>query len=125
MAQRLFGLDIAAMVRDGLNEAGGVLSMTLVKVTKGNRTASALADGTNPTEASYPCEGFDETAKSLAPGTLLANTRRIVGVLGASLPVGIEPDVHDKLTVDGVTYRINAEVQSDAARALHVCQVVS
>lgn len=126
MADRLFGMDIAGMVRDGLNQAGGVLKITLIKVTAGSRSTGALSAGTNPSEASYPCEGFDSTEQKREAGLLSSKTVRSISIVGASLEkYGVVPAVNDKITIDGETLRIDQPVGTDPARALYECEVVS
>ena len=125
MAKRIFGMDIAKMVRDGLNQAGGVLDITLIKVTDGNRSTGSLTAGTNPTEAPYPCEGFDSTEAKREAGLLSSKTVRSISIVGASLPAGVVPAPNDLIQIDGDELRIDQPVGTDPARAVYECEVVS
>jgi len=123
---KLFGLDIPALVRGGIQSAGGLRSLTLIKVIPGTRTPAQLTAGTNPTEASYLGEGFVEDGAGTrnVNGHLTRYRKRTVSILGASLPAGIVPEPSDKITLDGSTYRIVQEgVKTDPAEALFVCEV--
>ena len=120
----LFGLDIPNILRDGITSAGGLRPLTLIKVTPGTRAGANLPAGTNPTEASYPGEGFFEDKRGVAniEGDLIRTTTRYVSILGASLPAGISPAPSDKIVLDGTTYRIAQDgVTTDPARALYKC----
>lgn len=122
---RLFGLDIAALLRDGINSAGGVLTGTLTVVTPGSRTPGDVAAGTNPTTTVHAFEGFvDDRAEVRVNGTLVRAGGRIVSILGASLPTGVAPASSDRVTIEGVTYTVLG-VSSDPAAAVYECTVES
>lgn len=127
----LFGLNIAREVNAALRSAGGVLDATLIKVTAGTRTAGNLANGTNPTETSYACKGFMETATNVSLGTfgeatagdLNVQERQTVSLLGDSIEGGtIAPVAGDRVTIEGATYSIQA-VTRDPAGAVYECAV--
>ena len=108
----LFGLNIAREVRSGIKAAGGVLAATLLKRTEGTRTAGDLAGGTNPTETSYTCEGFMETATNVSLGTfgeatagdLNQQERPTVMLLGKSIEGGtVSPSPGDRVAINGGT----------------------
>jgi hypothetical protein len=139
MGVDLFGLNIGSIVNNAIEAAGGVLPMTLVKVTPGTRNPSAPLDGTNPTETSHACRGFGEDPKEENRGTVIAtgDNYRIrvteISILGASIVGGVEPTTQDKVviapTIPGIgdlagTWRIT-RVDTDPARALFVCRARS
>lgn len=103
--------------------AGGVL----VKVTPGTRGATLTA-GTNPTEASYPCKVWvAKYSTGEMAGTSIRYGDDKVSILGGTLPAGVVPAPNDKITFDGVTYRILGEgeggmgVSADTDRAVFRC----
>jgi len=120
---KLFGLDIAGIVDGAIQQAGGVLTGTLIKVDKGGRTAGNITGGKSETETPYSCRGFiDDRELSRRESTLVQKTGRIISILGASLPDGIEPDSDDQVTMEGQTYEILA-VKRDPAAAVFECLV--
>ncbi len=122
----LFGLDIAALVNDGLQEAGGVLDATLIKVSPGTRTPGDLTGGTNPTTTTHACKGFLESkGERRINGTLVSDGAVLASILGASLPVGVVPTVNDRLTIEGTTYDVKEIAGRDPAAALYVLRVES
>ena len=122
----LFGLDIAALVNNAIESAGNVRPATLTQVTPGTRTSGDLTGGTNPTEQSYPCNAFvEDRNETRINGTLVSEGGRFVGILGGSLPPGIEPGSGDRVLIDGVTYEINEAASVDPAAALYTLRVES
>jgi hypothetical protein len=123
MAQ-LFGLDIAQIVDDSIQQAGGVLNGTLTKYAPGTRTPGNLSGGTNPAPTDYPFRGFLENrSESRINGTLVRAAGEFVSILGASLPAGIEPETTDEVTIEGTTYRVLEITERDPAAALYMLRV--
>lgn len=119
----LFGLDIAGIVDDAIQSAGGVLVGQFIKVTEGSRTAGSVTAGRSETEVVYPCRGFiDSRELSQTESSLVQKTGRIVAIMGASIPDDIEPDLNDKVVMEGRTYEILA-TKRDPAAALYECLV--
>lgn len=131
---RLFGLDIAKQVNDALASAGGVLDVTMLRVSSGQRTAGSPAAGTNPTTSSLRGKGFydDRRLRYLeaqgrtSEGTLVRRGDRVAVLLGASFP-GREPprpgyllEIQDEET-DRV--RVVEVVGRDPAAATYECLV--
>ena len=121
--------DIAVAVADGLVGADLFRDATLIKVTPGTRTPGAISGGTNPTTASFPCQGVPGSTTTLRlNGTLIAGVDRVVKLFGARLPPGVVPAPGDRVTMEGITATIvgdaggNSAVMVDAARAVYVCQ---
>lgn len=125
MGNKLFGVDISGLVNKHV--APGLLDATLIKVTPGTRTPGSLIDGTNPTETSYACKGFiDKQRRKNVQGSLSSDgTKRIV-LIGDSISSGtVAPDLGDKITIEGTTYRIpdDGEIDRDPAAATYTCTV--
>jgi hypothetical protein len=95
---RLVGRELArALPSAGATEAA----------TATARTPGSVADGTNPTSASYSCKAFVSTERHDAIGdTLVETTDRVVCILGQTLSV--TPRKGDRLTIDSVTQRIES-----------------
>lgn len=122
----LFGLNIAKLVADGLKSAGDVRPLTLTKSSPGSRTTGDLTSGTNPTKAVHSGRGFveDRVGTINRAGTLVRSTRRIVSVIGATLPVGVKPEPSDVISIDGETLTIvGGGVKTDPAEAVFECEV--
>lgn len=112
---------ISKAVNKGLTQAKAAESATLVKVTAGTRTAGSLASGTNASETSYPCKGFDDNEKHERIGeTLVDSTHRVICLVGDSLG-GQIPASTDKVTIAGVTLPI-VDVEGSPAMWTCLCQ---
>jgi hypothetical protein len=119
----LFGLDLAGIVADAIDQAGGLLGVTLTKKTPGTRNPADLTAGTNPTSTPYACEGVvsDYTTR-LIDGTLVATGDRRILILGATLPAGVVPSSGDQVTIESLTYDV-VRVTRDPAAASYELQV--
>ena len=115
----LFGIDIAGIVNQSIAQAGGVLDATLIKVDKGSRTSGSITAGRQESQRPFACKGFiDDRELTRRESTLVQKTGRIVSLLGASLPEGIEPDTDDQVTIEGQTYEVLA-LKRDPAAAVY------
>lgn len=132
---KIFGLNVAKILRNGIKAAGGFpvtttagapATASLVKVVPGTRNPLDLGAGTNPTTVNHPCEAMVDDAELLSQGQTeqgtLRTSRRTVTILGDSLPLGVIPADNDRVVVRGVTYRIVA-VKVDPADAAYECTV--
>lgn len=119
----LFGLDIAGIINEAIGDAGGVLSLVLIKTVQGARKANPT-EGFDTTEISYPCNGFmDKKNARRVKGTLTKMDLNIVVILGASLQSGIVPEQGDKITIEGETLKIDTLPERDPAAATYNCRV--
>lgn len=120
----LFGVDIAGILNAELGP--NLLPATLHVREPSTRNALDLSAGNTPSPTDYPCRGFTELKASSrwSDGTVRVGGR-IVSILGASLPAGIEPKTDHGVTIEGVVYRIVGEVTRDPAGAMFVCTVSS
>jgi hypothetical protein len=119
----LFGLDIAGIVADAIDQAGGLLDVTLTKKTPGTRDPNDLTAGTHPTSTPYACEGVvSDYAARLIDSTLVATGDRRVVILGATLPPDIVPAPGDQVTIESLTYDV-VRVTRDPAAASYELQV--
>lgn len=124
MANILFGLNIAQLVLDGVNAAGGLLTGTLTKRTATARTPGDLTSGLNPTSAGHSFQGFIENrTESTRAGSLVSEGGQFVSILGASLPSGIIPEQGDLITIEGTTFEVLSITERDPAAALYECLV--
>lgn len=128
MSNILFGLNIAQIVNSSIQQAGGVLDGTLIKITTGTRTPGNLAGGTNPTSASHAFKGFvDNRSEVRREGSIVSDGGQIISILGDSLPAGIIPEQGDQITISGEseTFTITGIPARDPAKALYECAVDS
>jgi len=117
----LFGIDIAGILSDGLEAAGGVNDLTLTSVAKGTRASGDLTGGTSPTSADHPGKGFyyDERGTQ-EQGSAVRVTFKVVAIVGASLPSGVVPKPNDVVTFsDGAKFRLGSS-KTDPAKALYL-----
>jgi hypothetical protein len=116
VGNKLFGVDVARIIRES---AGPWLDATLITVTPGARTVGNLTAGTNPTEASTACKGFI-TSQGLRNkvGTLVEDGIKTIVLIGDTISDGtVVPEVGDKVTIEGATYRVEAVDRDPAAAA--------
>lgn len=122
----IFGLDLAGIIDDSIQSAGGTLSVSLVKVTPGTRTTGDLAAGTNAAEGS-PLRGrgfFDDAQLKRMDSSLVQQGDRVVLVFGASIPGRIPPEPDDILIVEDEeteTLTIISIIERDPAAATYIC----
>jgi hypothetical protein len=120
----LFGLDIAKLVNDTIQKAGGVLDGTLSKVVNGARAPGDITAGPSTTVTEYSFKGFIENKTEVRrSGTLVASGGKFVSMLGGSLPSGIEPMTGDLVTIENIEYKIIEVAERDPAAALYVLRV--
>ena len=121
----LFGLNIASILNDALNSAGGLRPAVLTKSVNGTRTPGSLTAGNNPTTTTHNCQAYVERSTERVAGTLVETGGMVVGIIGASIAPSAEPEPSDIVTVDGVDYTIDEISEVDPARALFICSVQS
>lgn len=121
MAARLLSGFIAATL--GKHLGPHVKAATLIKVTNATRTAGAVSAGLNPTEASYSARGWIEAydAKYI-DGTAIKQDDRRISLLGATIASGQVPVQGDKVTIEGVTYRVIGVPNRDPDAAVYELQ---
>lgn len=84
-----------------------LLPCVLIKVTPGVRTPGSIAAGMNPTETPHTARGMIENYSSYSIANSLATAAdRKISILGASIAGGVVPASTDKVTIEGVTYRV-------------------
>ncbi len=118
----LFGMDIAGMIADEIDKAGGVVPSTLRKMSPGTRDPSNPTSGTNPTYADHDCQAFMDTLASLRPETIVANASAVVNIIGASVEGGAIPETGDQVLIESLTFTV-LQASRDPAAAVYVCQV--
>lgn len=125
MGNKLFGVDIAKLIKDNIGP--GVLDATLTTVTEGTRTPSDATAGTNPTETAYPCKGFiDSQMVRFRNGTLVQNGNKVVVLIGDTINSGnTAPKPGDKITIESTVYLIpdDGTIDRDPAAATYTCEV--
>lgn len=123
---KIAGVDVSGIIA---KEVGAVLSDSnfdaiLIKVEAGTRTAGNLAGGNNPTDDPKTCKGFiDQKRRDRIGGTLVEDGDVIIVLLGDTIQDAAVPEVNDKVTLEGTTYRIRG-LDRDPAAATYslLCQ---
>lgn len=124
MGNILFGLDIAKIVNDEIQKAGGVLDGTLTKHTNTGRNPAQLSGGQQPASAEHAFKGFiDNKDQEQQGGSLTQSTGQIVAILGDSLPAGVIPETNDLIKIEGIDFTIVGVPERDPAAALYECEV--
>ena len=120
MGTAIFGGVIAPAIAAALGPL--LLPATLIKVTPGTRGVDPTT-GRNPTTVSYACRGMTDTYEQaeLAESAVITTLHRKVLLLGNTIAGGaVAPDVNDKVTIEGATYRVDAITERDPAGATFV-----
>lgn len=120
---KLFGLDIAKIVDDSIQSAGGVLTGTFHKRAGTTRDANNLTGGVRPTFTDSTIRGFLERRTDIRiDDTLVTQDGDRVSILGNSLGA-IVPEAGDEVTFENERYKITRIRTRDPAAALYVCDV--
>jgi len=114
----LFGINIAEVIADAIDEAGNLRPGTLTRITPGTRTGGSLTGGTNPPTTSHSLQGFVETRTRRREGTLVASPMSVVTIIGASVTPIATPEVNDTVLIDGVTWDLLELLSRDPASAV-------
>ncbi|HET9893244.1 MAG TPA: hypothetical protein VFQ42_22390 [Mycobacterium sp.] len=130
-------INIAKTLASAFGKAGkplGVRSLTLTQSTPGTRNPGAVAQGTNPTVASYSATGL-VTAFGTAtlPDTQIQVQTRTVLIFGATLPSGVTPRPGDRIAIAnaaGVTETLTVDqeegsVTADPVQAAWICRTTA
>jgi len=118
----LFGLDLAGIVNDAIESAGGLVPLSLIKEVETPPPPDDPGGAGTVTQTTYPGNGIiDDYEDEHIDGTLVKRGDRQILILGASLPSGIIPAEDDKVTIEEGTYNVVA-IKRDPAAATYVCQ---
>jgi hypothetical protein len=118
---KLFGVDIAKEIAKGM--ASGLPKCTLIKLLPGQRTAGDLSAGLATSTKKFPCRGIVQDFDLKAfEGTTVQKGDRQVLILGATLPVGIVPQLNDHIAAENVESEI-ININRDPASATYLLHV--
>lgn len=121
MGNKLFGLDIAAIVNGAMGS--GLPDVTLVKVTSGGRDPADPTSQLAETTANKAAKGFIENySEEALTNTSIRRTDRLISVLGDSIADGAVPQMGDRLVAEGTTWEIVSVPGRDPAGAVYLCQ---
>lgn len=102
----LLGVNLGNLVNQTFGPSTDANNCVLTKVTNGALKAGN-ASGREQTTVDYPCRGYKVDDKSkTAEKTSVHYRDTEVRIYMASLPDGVIPTKNDKVTVSGVTYKI-------------------
>lgn len=119
----LFGIDIAGIVNDSIQDAGGLPAAVLTRITYGARTAGSLTGGKAKTSKDYRASGLiEDYREDQIDGEVIVRGDRKVMLLGASIEGGIVPEAGDLVAIEGTQYRVE-NVRRDPAAATYSLQV--
>ncbi len=99
----------------------GVTDATLYKVTSGTRTPGASGAGTNPSETTHTCRGYENTFDAnQIDGTTVTVNDRMISLYAYTISTVAEPKPGDRIAIGGSTYRL-ISVGRDPAGVLYLC----
>ena len=119
----LFGLDIAALVADGIAAAGNLQEGVLTKTVAGERDADDPTAEIPTTETTHTFQGFLEFREFRRPDTLIPERTPILTILGASITPAAIPGVNDSAALGGLTLQLTFLLTRDPAGAVYEFQV--
>lgn len=116
-------VNVTKLIAKNLKKFGkpvGIKPCVLIKVTPGTRTVGRNSGGTNPTEASHKARGMVERYSTFSIANTLASADdRKISILAATIAGGQAPTSGDKVTIEGVTYRILEIEDRDPASVMY------
>ena len=114
---QVFGLDIASLVADAINAAGGLSPGTLITTTEGARDPDNPNVRAAPTTATSQLECTIETRTRRNRETAVAKTTIIATIIAGTIIPVRTPRVNDQLRVEGTTYTLTRLISEDPAGA--------
>lgn len=120
---KLFGIDVAKEVHDGIKRAGGLPSGTLTHKVPGTRSPGDLGGGTNPTTSTHSFQGTLERKVRRSRGTAVAEPMDVLMIVGNSLSPAVVPAVGDEASIDGTTRTLTELLERDPAGATYEFRV--
>ena len=121
MGTKLFGIDVAAIVKGAM--AQGLLSVRLLRETVGPLDEADPTAEPVVSYRSFPCRGVEiDSTDDRAVGTQVRQGSRLVLIIGDTLPRGVIPVPGDRIQILGETLEIVGDgVVTDPARATYTC----
>ena len=104
----LFGIDIASLVADALDQAGNLQPGTLIK---------------QEDETEHSFQGFVELRTIRRADTLIVEPVPIMSIIGASISPAVVPDVNDRAEIADITYDLVRLRGRDPASAVYEFEV--
>jgi hypothetical protein len=123
----IFGIDLAGILDDAFERAGGSFACTLIKQRAGPRDAMDPTAGRQIVPVKIGCRGFLDLRKRKAEEDAVEKTIGVFVIFGASLPANEEPMPGDTIVspAEGKTFTIKADgVKRDPAGATYECGVM-
>ena len=118
----LFGIDIAGILWNSIQQAGGLVPLTLRVEVPGERGADRTA-GNNPTYSDHSGQGIlGDYDDFQIQGTNVERGDRRVTIIARSLSPLTTPSPGDRVEIEGTSYNVVA-VKRDPAAATFTCQV--
>ena len=102
----LFGLNIAEIINDAVNDAGGLTPGKLTHLTIGARDVSNPTGGTNPTETIHIFQGIISKKQIKRDNQVSAFFETTISILSDSLKPGVVPAVNDFVDMGGIRYTL-------------------
>lgn len=115
----IFGLDVASLVNDALQGAGGLHEGVLTKTIAGARDPSNPTAGRAQTTTTYMFSGFVEAREVRLDGALVTQARSVMTIIGASVTPTAVPEVNDHATLGSITYELTQLISRDPASAVY------
>ena len=123
----IFGIDLAGILDQAFEDAGGSFACTLIKERAKARDPMDPTAGRELVPVNIPARGFLDLRKRKAGEDAVERTKGVFVIFGASLPAAEEPMPGDKIVspTEGKTYTIlEAGVERDPAGATYECEVM-
>lgn len=124
MAPALFGLNIAGIVKDAVQSAGGLVNGTLTEISVGTRSGDLTAGRTQtPTIHTFTDGIIGGYKDSEIDGTTIKKGDRRILIIANTLSSPVEPKANWKVSIEGSpNYRV-VDAERDPAAATWTLQV--
>lgn len=116
----LFDINLPRILNKELGSL--LLRGTLTKTVEGSRDSNDLLAGPSVTTTTHSFNGFIGMYSEYAIATTEVQAGDLKIMILANSLSGVVPAIGDKLTIDGGTYTIAAEVVRDPAKATYECR---
>ena len=119
----LFGLDIAQIVADAIESAGGLQQGTLIKSVPGVDDPDDLTAPVPEAKTTHTFQGFLEDREVLRNDTLIPEAIPVMTIIGASVNPLVVPRVNDTVTLAGIDFLLHRLISRDPASAVFQFEV--
>lgn len=122
MGNNLFGAKIAEKIAKALGPR--LLPVRLIKIVPGAVDPQNLSGPQSENIRNFNCRGFFDTfSAQRMRSTAIQEGSRVVLILAGTLPSNIEPELNDRIVIEGETVEVVGPVVRDPDIATYIAEV--